>query len=76
MPSFPFRTIPPTIIRGSGIGSSKYLAEAQVHRVGENYQDHNLVTIPYPASEDSDCIDSITNGDAELIKCKFNDPDF
>ncbi|KAJ4481989.1 hypothetical protein J3R30DRAFT_3851336 [Lentinula aciculospora] len=64
----------PAILERSGIGSLDHLAESQVHRivdlpgVGENYQDHNLMLIPYLSSKESDCIDAISDSVEEVIK--------
>ncbi|KAH7868464.1 GMC oxidoreductase-domain-containing protein [Lentinula edodes] len=64
----------PAILERSGIGSARYLADADIRQivdlpgVGENYNDHTLCVTPYLASEDSDCLDDIFNGDEEAIK--------
>ncbi|KAJ3915703.1 GMC oxidoreductase-domain-containing protein [Lentinula edodes] len=64
----------PAILERSGIGSARYLADVDIRQivdlpgVGENYNDHTLCVTPYLASEDSDCLDDIFNGDEEAIK--------
>ncbi|KAJ3882839.1 hypothetical protein F5051DRAFT_489941 [Lentinula edodes] len=64
----------PAILERSGIGSARYLADADIRQivdlpgVGENYNDHTLCVTPYLASEDSDCLDDIFSGDEEAIE--------
>ncbi|PBK75883.1 alcohol oxidase [Armillaria solidipes] len=59
----------PAILERSGIGGSNILQRNDIPQivdlpgVGENYNDHNLLFIPYYADETSDTLDGIFEGD-------------
>ncbi|KAJ6624000.1 GMC oxidoreductase-domain-containing protein [Mycena sp. CBHHK59/15] len=61
----------PTILERSGIGSADVLRRHGVQTmvdlpgVGENYQDHNVVFVPYLASEEAETLDAFFRGDKE-----------
>ncbi|KIK56903.1 hypothetical protein GYMLUDRAFT_46795 [Collybiopsis luxurians FD-317 M1] len=63
----------PAMLERSGIGAQEHLAAVDVQQkvdlpgVGENYQDHNLVFIPYFAAEDADSLDDIFSGNEDMI---------
>ncbi|KIM84345.1 alcohol oxidase [Piloderma croceum F 1598] len=66
----------PTILERSGIGAKKTLEEAGVKQlvdlpgVGENYQDHNVVFVPYLADDEAETLDALFRGEKEEIdKC-------
>ncbi|KAJ7650020.1 GMC oxidoreductase-domain-containing protein [Roridomyces roridus] len=64
----------PSILERSGIGSPDLLKALDIRQivdlpaVGENYQDHNLLLVPYHTSEDEQTLDEIFHGSAEQIK--------
>ncbi|KIJ66955.1 GMC oxidoreductase [Hydnomerulius pinastri MD-312] len=61
----------PTILERSGIGAKAVLEGAGVEQlvdlpgVGENYQDHNVVFVPYLASEQAETLDALFRGEKE-----------
>ncbi|TFK36631.1 alcohol oxidase-like protein [Crucibulum laeve] len=61
----------PTILERSGIGSADILqrvgveVKADLPGVGENYQDHNVLFVPYLASEDAETLDGLFSGDKD-----------
>ncbi|KAF8643245.1 hypothetical protein AX16_009134 [Volvariella volvacea WC 439] len=61
----------PTILERSGIGRPDILSKlgldvrVDLSGVGENYQDHNVLFVPYLASEDADTLDAIFRGEEE-----------
>ncbi|KAK0469586.1 GMC oxidoreductase-domain-containing protein [Desarmillaria tabescens] len=63
----------PSILERSGIGASEVLQRNDIPQlvelpgVGENYNDHNLVFVPYYADESSDTLDDIFHGDPTAI---------
>ncbi|KAE9398123.1 alcohol oxidase [Gymnopus androsaceus JB14] len=63
----------PAILERSGIGAKQHLAQANVEQtvdlpgVGENYQDHNLVIVPYLAADTSDSLEDVFSGDEKKI---------
>jgi alcohol oxidase len=66
----------PTILERSGLGAKRILEEVGVEPlvdlpgVGENYQDHNVIFVPYLAGEEADTLDAIFRGDkVEVEKC-------
>ncbi|KJA25447.1 GMC oxidoreductase [Hypholoma sublateritium FD-334 SS-4] len=66
----------PAILERSGIGTNTVLKENGIAQVvdlpgvGENYMDHNLMIIPYFASDDADTLDIINRGSKEDIERK------
>ncbi|KAI0685099.1 hypothetical protein BC835DRAFT_1291050 [Cytidiella melzeri] len=68
----------PQILERSGIGGKSILERAAVKQlvdlpgVGENFQDHTSLFVPYHATPDSDTLDGIGRGDPEDLK-KFGD---
>ncbi|EGN91908.1 hypothetical protein SERLA73DRAFT_117989 [Serpula lacrymans var. lacrymans S7.3] len=66
----------PTILERSGIGAKSVLEQSGVKEivdlpgVGENYQDHNVVFVPYLASDDAETLDALFRGEKEEVdKC-------
>lgn len=63
----------PAILERSGIGGSNILQRNDIPQivdlpgVGENYNDHNLLFIPYYADEASDTLDGIFEGDPATV---------
>ncbi|KAH7926097.1 alcohol oxidase [Leucogyrophana mollusca] len=63
----------PTILERSGIGAKMVLEKNAVNvvvdlpGVGENYQDHNVVFVPYLASNDAETLDALFRGDKEEV---------
>ncbi|KAF8655059.1 hypothetical protein AX16_003260 [Volvariella volvacea WC 439] len=61
----------PTILERSGIGRADVLSKlgidvrVELPGVGENYQDHNVVFVPYLASEEAETLDAIFRGEPE-----------
>ncbi|TRM64391.1 GMC oxidoreductase-domain-containing protein [Schizophyllum amplum] len=65
----------PTILERSGVGNAKILeklgikVKVDLPGVGENYQDHNVVFVPYHASDDADTMDALFRSEkAEVEK--------
>ncbi|KAI0310132.1 alcohol oxidase-like protein [Amylostereum chailletii] len=64
----------PGILERSGIGSSEVLKHVDVPLkvdlpgVGDGYQDHNLVFIPYKAPEEAETLDAIVRSDEDALK--------
>ncbi|KAI0773655.1 alcohol oxidase-like protein [Fomes fomentarius] len=64
----------PAILERSGIGSKVVLDEVgvkqivELHGVGENYQDHQGVFVPYVAAEEAHTLDGIVTNKEEEIK--------
>ncbi|KAJ7649961.1 GMC oxidoreductase-domain-containing protein [Roridomyces roridus] len=64
----------PTILERSGIGGSEVLEAQGVHQlvdlpgVGRNYQDHNVVFVPYLASDDAETLDAFFRGEEDEEK--------
>ncbi|KAG2357291.1 alcohol oxidase-like protein [Suillus spraguei] len=62
----------PTILERSGIGAKAILERCGVEQlvnlpgVGENYQDHNLVTVPYLAADEAVTMDALWRGESIL----------
>jgi len=63
----------PTILERSGIGAKKTLEEVGVKPfidlpgVGENYQDHNVIFIPYLADDEADTLDALFRGEKDEV---------
>jgi alcohol oxidase len=63
----------PTILERSGIGSRDVVEAAGVESfvdlpgVGENYQDHNVVFVPYLATEEADTLDALFRGEPDEV---------
>ncbi|KAA1473388.1 alcohol oxidase-like protein [Dentipellis sp. KUC8613] len=63
----------PGILERSGIGSKSILeplgvkVEEDLPGVGENYQDHNVVTPIYNAAPEAETIDEIIRGDSDVM---------
>ncbi|KAK0236115.1 GMC oxidoreductase-domain-containing protein [Armillaria nabsnona] len=63
----------PAILERSGIGGTDILQRNDIPQivdlpgVGENYNDHNLLFIPYYADEASDTLDGIFEGDPATV---------
>ncbi|KAG1870401.1 GMC oxidoreductase-domain-containing protein [Suillus tomentosus] len=59
----------PTILERSGIGAEAILKRCGIEQlvnlpgVGENYQDHNLVFVPYLAADEAVTMDALWRGD-------------
>ncbi|KAI0310131.1 hypothetical protein OF83DRAFT_1178887, partial [Amylostereum chailletii] len=64
----------PGILERSGIGSAEILKRVDIPvkvdlpGVGNGYQDHNLVFIPYKAADEADTLDAIARGDEDALK--------
>ncbi|KAJ7761998.1 GMC oxidoreductase-domain-containing protein [Mycena maculata] len=64
----------PAILERSGIGASDLLKAHDIRQivslpgVGENYNDHNLVFVPYHTTDDELTMDDIFHGKDEAIK--------
>ncbi|KAF9004034.1 GMC oxidoreductase-domain-containing protein [Cyathus striatus] len=64
----------PAILERSGIGARAILERnnipvlVELPGVGENYMDHNVVFVPYLASEDSGTLDAVFRGTEEEIE--------
>ncbi|PPQ69811.1 hypothetical protein CVT25_009748 [Psilocybe cyanescens] len=64
----------PAILERSGIGGKHVLEKAGIPPVvdlpgvGENYMDHNVVFLPFVATEDADTLDQLFRGSEEEIK--------
>ncbi|KAH9481388.1 Alcohol oxidase 1 [Psilocybe cubensis] len=64
----------PAILERSGIGGEAVLNKAGIDLVvdlpgvGENYMDHNVIFLPFVATEDADTMDQIFRGSTEEIK--------
>ncbi|KAG2055151.1 alcohol oxidase-like protein [Suillus hirtellus] len=62
----------PTILERSGIGAEAILKRCGIEQlvnlpgVGENYQDHNLVFVPYLAADEAVTMDALWRGDSIL----------
>ncbi|KAG1802456.1 alcohol oxidase-like protein [Suillus subaureus] len=62
----------PTILERSGIGAEAILKRCGIEQlvnlpgVGENYQDHNLVIVPYLAADDAVTMDALWRGESIL----------
>ncbi|KAG2364370.1 GMC oxidoreductase-domain-containing protein [Suillus spraguei] len=62
----------PTILERSGIGAEAILKRCGIEQlvdlpgVGENYQDHNLVLVPYLAADEAVTMDAIWRGESIL----------
>ena len=63
----------PTILERSGIGAKKVLEDLGVKvlvdlpGVGENYQDHNVLFVPYLASDEAETLDALFRGEKEEV---------
>ncbi|KAI0043154.1 GMC oxidoreductase [Auriscalpium vulgare] len=63
----------PGILERSGIGKTDVLERAGIHPrvelsgVGEGYQDHNFLCVPYKAAEEAETLDGIARNDSESI---------
>ncbi|KAI0629903.1 alcohol oxidase-like protein [Trametes polyzona] len=63
----------PAILERSGVGSSAVLSKLGIEQVvdlpgvGENYQDHQLLLVPYLAADSMHTLDGIIEGNAGLI---------
>ncbi|KAH7926098.1 alcohol oxidase [Leucogyrophana mollusca] len=61
----------PTILERSGVGAKTILDQNGVKQVvdlpgvGENYQDHNVIFVPYLASDDAETLDALFRGEKE-----------
>ncbi|EPQ54594.1 alcohol oxidase-like protein [Gloeophyllum trabeum ATCC 11539] len=64
----------PQILERSGIGRRDVLEQVgveplvQLDEVGENYQDHNVMFVPYLASDEAETLDGIVRNDADEVK--------
>ncbi|KAH9921130.1 uncharacterized protein B0H18DRAFT_1121543 [Fomitopsis serialis] len=64
----------PPILERSGIGARHILEPLGIHvvadlpGVGENYQDHNVVFVPYLADDEAETLDAIFDSDKEEIE--------
>ncbi|KAI0044618.1 GMC oxidoreductase [Auriscalpium vulgare] len=64
----------PGILERSGIGGAEVLARVGVPQrvdlpgVGESYQDHNGLFVPYTAAPEAETLDPIAQGNAEVIE--------
>ncbi|TFK36632.1 GMC oxidoreductase-domain-containing protein [Crucibulum laeve] len=64
----------PSILERSGIGAAEVLKKNNIQQfidlpgVGENYMDHNLVFVPYIASDDADTMDVIFRGSEDELQ--------
>ncbi|KAJ7067084.1 GMC oxidoreductase-domain-containing protein [Mycena amicta] len=64
----------PAILERSGIGSAEILKAHDIGQVvdlpgvGENYNDHNLLLVPYRTADDAVTMDDIFHGNNEAIK--------
>ncbi|KAG2364367.1 GMC oxidoreductase-domain-containing protein [Suillus spraguei] len=62
----------PTILERSGIGAEAILKRCGIEQlvdlpgVGENYQDHNLVLVPYLAADEAVTMDALWRGESIL----------
>ena len=60
----------------SGIGAKKVLEDLGVKvlvdlpGVGENYQDHNLIFVPYLATDEAETMDALFRGEKEEVDSK------
>ncbi|KAF8972163.1 GMC oxidoreductase-domain-containing protein [Flammula alnicola] len=63
----------PSILERSGIGAKSVLDQSGVKQlvdlpgVGEHYMDHNLIFLPFVATEDADTLDQIFRGSKEEV---------
>ncbi|KAK0204800.1 GMC oxidoreductase-domain-containing protein [Desarmillaria ectypa] len=68
----------PSILERSGIGATEVLHKNDISQivdlpgVGENYNDHNCLFVPYYADEASDTLDDIFHGDPTLYAERWN----
>ena len=66
----------PTILERSGIGAKKVLEDLGVKvlvdlpGVGENYQDHNLIFVPYLADGEAETLDALFREEKEEVDSK------
>ena len=66
----------PTILERSGIGGKKVLEDLGVRvlvdlpGVGENYQDHNVIFVPYLADGEAETLDALFRGEKEEVDSK------
>lgn len=66
----------PTILERSGIGAKKVLEDLGVKvlvdlpGVGENYQDHNVIFVPYLADDSAETLDALFRGEKEEVDSK------
>lgn len=66
----------PAILERSGIGAKKVLEDLGVKvlvdlpGVGENYQDHNIVFVPYLADNEAETLDALFRGEKEEVDSK------
>ncbi|TBU37889.1 alcohol oxidase-like protein [Dichomitus squalens] len=64
----------PGILERSGIGSKDILDRNSIKQVvdlpgvGENYNDHPLIFVPFHAKKDADTLDGIVRGDADELE--------
>ncbi|KAF9002443.1 hypothetical protein BDQ17DRAFT_1356870 [Cyathus striatus] len=64
----------PAILERSGIGARSILEKNDIQvlvdlpGVGQNYMDHNLIFVPYFATEDSDTLDTLFRGSEEEVE--------
>jgi alcohol oxidase len=64
----------PSILERSGVGSKDVLTRNNVQQVvdlpgvGEHYMDHNLIGLPFVASEDAETMDEVFRGNEEQLK--------
>ncbi|KAG1894459.1 GMC oxidoreductase-domain-containing protein [Suillus fuscotomentosus] len=64
----------PAILERSGIGAEAILERCGIEQlldlpgVGENYQDHNLVFVPYLAADEAVTMDALWRGDKSLAE--------
>ncbi|KAJ7928797.1 GMC oxidoreductase-domain-containing protein [Mycena leptocephala] len=64
----------PAVLERSGIGAAALLKEHDIHKivdlpgVGENYNDHNLLMVPYHTTDDELTMDDIFHGKEDAIK--------
>ncbi|KDR75994.1 hypothetical protein GALMADRAFT_139756 [Galerina marginata CBS 339.88] len=64
----------PAILERSGIGAKSVLEKNSVQQivdlpgVGENYMDHNVIFLPFIATEDADTLDQLFRGSPEEIE--------
>ncbi|KAI5836369.1 alcohol oxidase-like protein [Schizophyllum commune Tattone D] len=63
----------PTILERSGVGNPEILkplgidVKVDLPGVGENYQDHNVVFVPYYAADDADTMDALFRAEKEEV---------
>ncbi|KAH9837702.1 alcohol oxidase-like protein [Rhodofomes roseus] len=64
----------PPILERSGIGARHILEPlgidvvSDLPGVGENYQDHNIVFVPYKADDEAETLDGIVNNDKDEVE--------